>query len=284
MQVGQLGLGVGTATGCSGRPVPSGPRAEARRAIRLPWELTATTRPLPEATSRGNSRPVSANGPKWLVAICSSSPSAVRWCGRRHHAGVVDQQVERHRRPGSTARRTEERSETSMDSGCSAAPGTSFSIVRIDGLQLGRVAGAEDHLGAVPGELDHRLLADAAGDARDQRARCRSGRGCRPGSRAWPRSWGHRHRPRAAAGRGPRRPRSSAASPRACAGRRRARRSPPGSGVTVVVGVARRRPPGRTGRPRRRGRSRPARRRAPPGATVVPGGGATRLPTTIGSA
>ena len=35
------------------------------------------------------------NGPKWLVAICDSSPSAVRRNGVRHDAGVVDEQVDR---------------------------------------------------------------------------------------------------------------------------------------------------------------------------------------------
>ena len=80
-QVGQLGPPVR-------RPAAVAARLAARvvelsGAVRVALcmcDETVTTRPSLLATSWGSSRPVSRNGPKWLVAIWSSRPSTVRWC------------------------------------------------------------------------------------------------------------------------------------------------------------------------------------------------------------
>ena len=57
-------------------------------------ELTATTRERSVVTRRSSNRPVSAKGPRWLVAICNSKPSSGPAVGRPHDAGVVHQEVE----------------------------------------------------------------------------------------------------------------------------------------------------------------------------------------------
>ena len=68
--------------------------------------LTVTTRDPGVASRAASSSPVSAKWPRWLVPSCISKPSAVSRRGQRHHAGVVEQDVER----GSCLARTPRRS------------------------------------------------------------------------------------------------------------------------------------------------------------------------------
>ena len=99
-QVGELGLAVRRPAAGSARSAPAGrPAAPSGRSGASARRPRRRGRP-PDATSWGSRSPVSRNGPKWLVAICSSSPSAVRWYGVPMTPGVVDQHVDRseHRR------------------------------------------------------------------------------------------------------------------------------------------------------------------------------------------
>ena len=103
-QVGQLGLPVDVPLGGSGRAARAG-----RRAARCARPGASSTTPSPRVRPRwrrscGSSSPVSRNGPKWLVASCRSRPSAVTWRERAHHAGVVDQHVDRAERGGGRGR------------------------------------------------------------------------------------------------------------------------------------------------------------------------------------
>ena len=80
-QVGELGLPVRRPRLVA--PVLHARVAQRRRArdpVHLRGDRDDRGRPR-DATSCGSSSPVSRNGPKWLVAICSSRPSAVRWYG-----------------------------------------------------------------------------------------------------------------------------------------------------------------------------------------------------------
>ncbi len=63
---------------------------------RWPRELSDTIRATPAAASASCSVNASAKWPRWLVANCSSHPFGCQLTvGQSHHAGVVDQQMER---------------------------------------------------------------------------------------------------------------------------------------------------------------------------------------------
>ena len=129
-------------------------------------ELSETIRAPPAAAS-ASCRPVaSAKWPRWLVANCSSQPSGVRCSsGERHHAGVVDQDVQR-AVPGG-----DERGDRGLVGEVEAADADGPAVDRRGGaLARGGVAHGEGHLGAGAGQRAGGLDADAGRAAGDDRA------------------------------------------------------------------------------------------------------------------
>ena len=120
-----------------------------------------TTRP--SAASCGSSRPVSRNGPKWLVASWLSKPSTVRRYGvAMMPALLTSRSIEPYAAASAAADRTDDRSARSTTSRSSAASGTSARIERLGlGELVGGAAGEHD-ASAGPGELQRRVVAEAA--------------------------------------------------------------------------------------------------------------------------
>ena len=161
------------------------------RPMRCRSEQTVTTRDRSVVTMRSSSRPVSAKWPRWLVAICSSKPSAVWPVGRAHHAGVVDQDVEPgmgRRGTAPAARRTETRSARSRCEELQRGA-VELALELVPGpARLFVVAAGQITCAPWSARARDRLVADAAVGARDQRPPGRSGRRCRRCSR-WRRPW-----------------------------------------------------------------------------------------------
>ncbi len=144
--------------------------SKSMRPMRCALLDTVTTRAAPSA---GSSSPVSAKWPRWLVASCSSCPSALTRRRRgRHHARVVDQDVEHrvrreHAAPRTGAPTTGRRGRARRGRPARPAPATrtwpSASSPRI------RVAAGQQHVRAAPRQLDDGLQADAAVGTGDER-------------------------------------------------------------------------------------------------------------------
>ena len=149
-------------------------RVAERRACGRSGACATTPSPrvaAPLATSCGSSSPVSRNGPKWLVAICSSRPSAVRGATVPITPGVVDQHVDRRRtpRPRAAARRTDPRSARSTRAAPARRPAPRRGWRRAVSSSLAAVAPGEDDPGAAAGQLEGGVVAEAAeGRAGDQ--------------------------------------------------------------------------------------------------------------------
>ena len=106
-----------------------------------------------------------AKWPRWLVPNCSSKPSSVVASRRRHHAGVVDQQVDR--APLRQQRRSEslhrgQRSEIELEDSHFASDAAGR------GRALRLVADGHQHLGAGPGQVPGELETDAVARAGDE--------------------------------------------------------------------------------------------------------------------
>ena len=128
--------------------------------------LIVVTRGAGAASRSGSRRLVSANGPRKLVPSCSSKPSSVSSrFGRRHHTGVVEQEVEVRqvaRQPVGERRdgRRTTRGRASRTS--TLRVGVGAPDLRERPLTLRRVADREDHVGAGGGQAFGGLAAGPA--------------------------------------------------------------------------------------------------------------------------